>query len=73
MCIHPHIHTRDEAQNGLSRHKLSQRYQQEYMWKAAETIMVGARQGDFMKKEGTGVTTDKSRTERKLELVSGTK
>lgn len=43
MCIHPHIHTRDEAQNGLSWHKLSQRYQQEYMWKAAETIMVGAR------------------------------
>lgn len=43
------------------------------MWKAADTIMVGERQGDFMKKEGPGVTADTSRALRKLKLVSETK
>ena len=57
----------------MSQQKLSESYLQECTWKAAEIIMVGERQGDFMKTEGKGVTADTSTSLRKLELVAGTK
>lgn len=73
MYICTHIYTRGKALNGLSWYKLSRRLLQGFTWKAAEVLMVGGRQGDFMKSEGIGVTANKSRALRKLEPVSGTK